>query len=67
MDTVPQEMAEQLRAMAGPDGLLPPWHEWFPPEVVAELVPDAEVRARFCADVPRCHCACACREPRHRL
>jgi hypothetical protein len=53
MDTVPAETAEQLRAMAGADGVLPPWHEWFPPQVIAELLPDEGVRTRLCADMPR--------------
>jgi hypothetical protein len=53
VDTVPLEMADQLKGMVGPDGLLPRWHEWFPPETLAELVPDERVRAAFCADVPR--------------
>ena len=53
MNTVPAQMAQQLRAMTGADGVLPPWHEWFPGEVIAELLPDDGVRVRFCADVPR--------------
>jgi hypothetical protein len=52
-DTVPAEMAGQLTGMVGPDGLLPRWHEWFPPATLAELVPDERVRAAFCAGVPR--------------
>jgi len=53
MDTVPVETAEQLRAMAGADGVLPPWHEWFPAQVIAQLLPDEGVRTRLCADMPR--------------
>lgn len=53
METVPPETADQVRGMAGPDGLLPKWHEWFPPQVLDELVPDEQARAGFCADVPR--------------
>jgi hypothetical protein len=53
VDTVPAEMADQLRNSAGPDGLLPKWHEWFPPEALTELVPDEQTRTAFCADVPR--------------
>jgi hypothetical protein len=53
VDTVPAEMAEQLTGMVGPDGLLPRWHEWFPPAALTELVPDERVRAVFSADVPR--------------
>ena len=53
VDTVPAEMADQLRGMVGTDGLLPPWHEWFPPEALTDLLPDAQTRAEFCANVPR--------------
>jgi hypothetical protein len=35
------------------DGLLPPWSEWFGPEVMQELVPDAERRAVIAAELPR--------------
>jgi hypothetical protein len=53
MDTVPVEMAAQVQGLTGPDGRLPPWHEWFPQEVFAQLVPDETARAMFTADVPR--------------
>jgi hypothetical protein len=53
IDTVSAEMAEQLTGMVGPDGLLPRWHEWFPPAALAEMVPDERARTAFCADVPR--------------
>lgn len=52
-DIVPARLADQAHRMAGPNGLLAPWHEWFPPEVVIGLVPDDEARAQFCAEVPR--------------
>lgn len=42
-DTAPRELVDQLRTLAR-DGMLPPWHEWFPPEAVAELVPDPAMR-----------------------
>jgi len=29
------------------NGFLPPWHRWFPPEAIAELLPDKAVRQRF--------------------
>ena len=45
--------AEQLTGMVGPDGVLPRWNEWFPPDALAELVPDERARAEFCAEVPR--------------
>lgn len=50
-DTAPPELAEQLRVLAV-DGRLPPWHRWFPEENLVEALPDADVRARFSADVP---------------
>lgn len=50
--TVPPEMREQLAA-AAQDGLLPPWHEWFPPGTVEALLPDADQRSRFCAGLHR--------------
>ncbi|QYN35173.1 alpha/beta hydrolase [Pseudonocardia sp. DSM 110487] len=53
VDTVPAELAGQLTGRVGPDGLLPRWHEWFPPEAMAELVPAERARVEFCADVPR--------------
>lgn len=52
-DTAPAELTEQLRWLAGPDGLLPPWHEWFPAEVIGELLPDARLRAAVTAEIPR--------------
>jgi hypothetical protein len=53
LDTVPVEMADGLRALADPDGVLPPWHEWFPADAVGQLVPDPQTRAEFCAEIPR--------------
>lgn len=42
-DTAPPELADHLRSIAK-DRMLPPWHEWFPPEATAELVPDPALR-----------------------
>lgn len=53
METVPADQAASLRALAAPDGCLPPWHEWLPADALAGLLPDPAVRAWFCADVPR--------------
>jgi hypothetical protein len=44
---------EFLTALAGKDGLLPPWTSWWQESDVAELFPDAEVRARVEAEQPR--------------
>jgi Alpha/beta hydrolase family len=51
-DTAPPGMEEQLRGLAV-DGMLPPWHEWFPRRALEELVPDSARRGRLIAEVPR--------------
>lgn len=43
---------DQLRSMAV-DGVVPPWSEWWGPEVMAALVPDAGRRAEIEAELPR--------------
>jgi hypothetical protein len=35
------------------DGLLPPWTDWWPPEVMARLVPDDELRLRLVDEIVR--------------
>ena len=35
------------------DGLLPPWNEWWPPQVLAQLVPDVRLRASLFDEIPR--------------
>jgi hypothetical protein len=52
LQTAPADLAAQLRDMAQ-DGWLPPWSEWWGPEELAELLPDAKLRARFVAQCPR--------------
>jgi hypothetical protein len=52
LETAPEPVAAQLRAMAT-GGALPPWDQWFPPEVVAGLLPDPGRRAAFTAGLPR--------------
>ncbi len=42
-------LIDQLPAV---DGLLPPWHEWWPPEIFARLVPDERLRAAVAAENP---------------
>ena len=49
---MPAEILATLEATAT-DGLLPPWSEWFGPEVMGELVPDAERRSVVTAELPR--------------
>ena len=49
----PATMLEMLRAMAGPDGRLPRWTDWWPAEDVAALVHDTQVRDEIVAEQPR--------------
>ncbi|MBO0891072.1 MAG: hypothetical protein J2P14_09155, partial [Acidothermales bacterium] len=42
-DTAPAELVDQLRPLTR-EGMLPPWHEWFAPEEIAALLPDAVAR-----------------------
>jgi hypothetical protein len=51
-ETAPAALRAQLQDYAD-NGRLPPWHEWFPNDVVGALVPDADLRARFVAGVPK--------------
>lgn len=53
MDTVPADLAAQVRQMADAQGWLPPWPQWWGDEVLAELLPDPAVRRRFTAGCPR--------------
>ena len=46
------ERAAHLRDLAQ-DGWLPAWDSWFPPEALAELLPDPKVRQRFRSELPR--------------
>jgi hypothetical protein len=47
-----------LDALPLTDGRLPRWSDWWPPEVMAEAVPDPDLRARIEADQPRLARAC---------
>jgi pimeloyl-ACP methyl ester carboxylesterase len=53
METVPPELAAQLREMADPQGWLPPWPQWWGDEELAALLPDPAVRQHFAAGCPR--------------
>ena len=53
METMPPDLAAQLREMADAHGWLPPWPQWWGDEVLAELIPDTDMRRRFTADCPR--------------
>ena len=52
-DTLPPETGAQMRRLAGPDRLLPPWPRWFPDDPIRDLVPDAATRSTLVADIPR--------------
>lgn len=53
MQTVPPELAAQVREMADPRGWLPPWPQWWGEEELAALLPDPAVRQEFAAGCPR--------------
>lgn len=49
---MPDDILSQLRELAS-GGMLPAWSEWFGPDVMAELVPDAAKRAIVAAELPQ--------------
>jgi hypothetical protein len=49
---MPAEMLEELRSIAEND-VLPPWSEWFGPETMQTLIPDAAMRGLVVAELPR--------------
>jgi hypothetical protein len=51
-ETAPPDLVARLREMAGAEGWLPPWPQWWGEEAMAELVPDPAARARFAAGCP---------------
>lgn len=53
IDTVPPGFATRLRAMADPQGWLPPWPQWWGEEELARLLPDPASRRDFTAGCPR--------------
>jgi hypothetical protein len=50
-ETAPPELRAQLLGLAR-DGQVPAWNRWFPPEVVAGLLPEEALRQRFVAELP---------------
>jgi pimeloyl-ACP methyl ester carboxylesterase len=50
-DSAPADLVERLLTLAD-DGWLPPWPDWWDPEVLAELLP-ADLRIPFVASCPR--------------
>lgn len=53
METVRPGLAARLRAMADPQGWLPPWPQWWGDGELAALVPDPAVLRHFTAGCPR--------------
>jgi hypothetical protein len=51
-DAAPPPLRKQLRGMAD-GGRLPPWHEWFPPGALDQLLPDPALRGTVTAEIPR--------------
>ncbi|MEZ0115253.1 pimeloyl-ACP methyl ester carboxylesterase [Catenulispora sp. EB89] len=49
-DASPPDFREALTAMAD-DGMLPPWNQWFAPELMTELIPHTEQRKAFLAEL----------------
>ena len=50
LESLPAERSARVRELAV-DGFLPPWDTWFPAEVMAQEIPDPEVRERFSAEL----------------
>jgi hypothetical protein len=46
-------LLQLLDALPVVDGLLPPWHEWWPADLMAELVPDESLQRLIMAEIPR--------------
>lgn len=53
METVPPDLAAQVREMADAEGWLPPWPLWWGDEAMTELLPDLSVRQLFAAGCPQ--------------
>jgi hypothetical protein len=53
METVPPELAAQVREMADDQGWIPPWPQWWGDEVLTGLIPDPVTRRHFAAGRPR--------------
>jgi hypothetical protein len=49
---LPDEMLQELTKIAE-SGVLPPWSDWFGPEVMKEMIPDQEMRRLVASDLPR--------------
>jgi hypothetical protein len=49
-ETAPAQLTDHLGDLAA-DGWLPPWHQWFEPEVLAAVLPEPELRLAFTSDL----------------
>ena len=49
----PERLLAEVRRLAGPDGLLPPWTDWWPRTEVARLFPTPQWLDRVRAQEPR--------------
>jgi pimeloyl-ACP methyl ester carboxylesterase len=48
--TAPRSLVDHLEGLRR-DGRLPPWHEWFPPGAIDEILPDPGTRTAFVAEL----------------
>ena len=53
METVPAELAAQVREMTDNQGWLPPWPQWWGEQAMAELSSDPQTRQQFAAGCRR--------------
>ncbi len=44
---------ELLDSLPVAEGLLPPWHEWWPAETLEQLLPDESLRRQVVTEIPR--------------
>lgn len=51
--TTSKQLLQLLDALPVVEGRLPPWHEWWPAELMAELVPDQLFRRRITDEIPQ--------------
>lgn len=51
--TVEPAFHDFVKGLPNQDGLLPPWHEWWPVDVFAGAEISSQMRARVLSDIPR--------------
>jgi hypothetical protein len=51
LSTLPEDFRGRMLANAR-NGALPPWHAWFPPSLLEDLIADPATRAAFMAETP---------------